>query len=601
MPAQGDLQRDVSTLPNPFEDIVPRVNEYTAKDIATLQSRLDKQLGPEYISSRPGAGGSKVYYLAAEKAINLANEVFGFNGWSSAIKNVQIDFVDEDRNTGKISLGLSIIVRVTLKDGSFHEDIGYGHIENCKGKAAAFEKAKKEAATDALKRALRNFGNILGNCLYDRDYLQRVTKVKAEPSRWDVDNLHRHHDYAPVKKEPATDIPMKETSEKLQQSLNAASESSHTGGDYDEFGGDVFEGTDMTHPDEVMLDSFINEKETMQPKPVCQRGGTRPQPQSRQQIPRTKSMPVLQPSNNGQLPSALNAAQTPAILGQEDGRPRATPPYVNGNDPAISNAMPPPPPMPNQAEHQPPTRSHVLQTNKNPNSSGNNHPVHESENSIPRAPLQRQSNPQQSASECQEPSIGFITSRAAEILTKSNTPPTQANPVPAFNPHAESPSIRRTSGINHAKSEPIVRKNLAAPAGQTPGPPLGPLHESPNNAAGANLASRPTKSVGQGPANFVNPQSDPSRRIGMPAGGAPSPLANRGGYRPPVMKRPAPGSEAPGAEGERGRMPLTDVSNLTVDIHAPSSGGNGVKGAGAGAGTHVETGGDSKRMKVDGG
>ena len=61
--------------------------------MATLQSRLDKQLGPEYISTRPGAGGGKVHYLAAEKVINLANEVFGFNGWSSAIQNVQVDFV----------------------------------------------------------------------------------------------------------------------------------------------------------------------------------------------------------------------------------------------------------------------------------------------------------------------------------------------------------------------------------------------------------------------------------------------------------------------------------------------------------------------------
>ncbi|KAL9068868.1 MAG: hypothetical protein Q9157_006372 [Trypethelium eluteriae] len=600
MPAQGDLQRDVSTLPNPFEDKVPHVNEYTAIDIATLQSRLDKQLGPEYISSRPGAGGSKVYYLAAEKAINLANEVFGFNGWSSAIKNVQIDFVDEDRNTGKISLGLSIIVRVTLKDGSFHEDIGYGHIENCKGKAAAFEKAKKEAATDALKRALRNFGNILGNCLYDREYLQRVTKVKAEPSRWDVDSLHRHHDYAPVKEEPATNVSTKEKSEKLPQNLNTASEPSHFEGEYDEFGGDVFDGTDMTHPDEVMLDSFINEKETLQPKPVVEGRGMRPQPQSRQQIPRTKSMPVLQPSNNAQLPSALNAAQTPATLGQGDGRPRATPPYVNGNDAVTPNVMAPPP-MPNQADHQAHTRSNVLQSNKNSNSSGNYNPIHETENSIPRAPPQRQPNLQQPASECQEPSIGFITSRAAEALTKSDTPPAQANSVPAFNPHAESPSIRRTSGINHAKSEPIVRKNLAGSTGQTPGSPLGPLHESPNNATGAHAAPRPTKSLGQGPANFVNPQSDPSRRIGMPAGGASSPLANRGGYRPPVMKRPAPGSETPGAEGERGRIPLTDVSNLTVDIHAPSSGGNGVQGAGAGVSTNAENGGDSKRVKVDGG
>ena len=61
------------------------------------------------------------------------------------------------------------------------QDIGYGHIENCKGKAAAFEKAKKEATTDARKRALRNFGNILGNCVYDKDYLSKVTKMKVMP------------------------------------------------------------------------------------------------------------------------------------------------------------------------------------------------------------------------------------------------------------------------------------------------------------------------------------------------------------------------------------------------------------------------------------
>ena len=61
------------------------------------------------------------------------------------------------------------------------KDVGYGHIENCKGKAAAFEKAKKEGTTDALKRALRNFGNMLGNCVYDKDYVARVTKLKVAP------------------------------------------------------------------------------------------------------------------------------------------------------------------------------------------------------------------------------------------------------------------------------------------------------------------------------------------------------------------------------------------------------------------------------------
>lgn len=196
----GDQHND-SKFANPFEVPQKRVSQYTAQEIATLQSRLEKQLGPEYISSRAGPSGQKVHYIAAEKCIALANEVFGFNGWSSAIQDLQVDFVDEDERTHKISLGLSVVVRVTLRDGTYHEDIGYGHIENCKGKAAAFEKAKKEATTDALKRALRNFGNVLGNCIYDKAYLAKVTKIKVEPTKFHAENLHRHSDFA-VKQEP---------------------------------------------------------------------------------------------------------------------------------------------------------------------------------------------------------------------------------------------------------------------------------------------------------------------------------------------------------------------------------------------------------------
>lgn len=177
---------------NPFEDNTPKVSEYTAAEIATLQSRLEKQLGPEYISARAGPGGQKIHYLAAEKVVQLANEVFGFNGWSSQIMEIAVDFVDENPQTYKVSLGLSVTVRVTLRDGTFHEDIGYGHIENCKGKAAAFEKAKKEGTTDGLKRALKNFGNVLGNCIYDKDYISKVTKIKVAPAKWDIDQLYRH-------------------------------------------------------------------------------------------------------------------------------------------------------------------------------------------------------------------------------------------------------------------------------------------------------------------------------------------------------------------------------------------------------------------------
>ncbi|KAL0615391.1 DNA repair protein RAD52-like protein [Plecturocebus cupreus] len=61
---------------------------------------------------------------------------------------------------------------VSLLDGSYHEDVGYGVSEGLKSKALSLEKARKEAVTDGLKRALRSFGNARGNCILDKDYLR---------------------------------------------------------------------------------------------------------------------------------------------------------------------------------------------------------------------------------------------------------------------------------------------------------------------------------------------------------------------------------------------------------------------------------------------
>ena len=68
--------------------------------------------------------------------------------------------------------------------------------ENVKSKSDGLDKAKKEAGalprtsyvaddavTDALKRAFRTFGNLLGNCLYDKAYVSEVGKLKAAKVR----------------------------------------------------------------------------------------------------------------------------------------------------------------------------------------------------------------------------------------------------------------------------------------------------------------------------------------------------------------------------------------------------------------------------------
>jgi DNA recombination protein Rad52 len=70
-------------------------------------------------------------------------------------------------------VGVTAVVKVTLKDGTCHEDVGYGIGEGNK-KGMAIEKAKKQAVTDARKRALRMFGAALGNCLYSKKHLSQI-------------------------------------------------------------------------------------------------------------------------------------------------------------------------------------------------------------------------------------------------------------------------------------------------------------------------------------------------------------------------------------------------------------------------------------------
>ncbi|AFM98985.1 Rad52 recombination DNA repair protein [Encephalitozoon hellem ATCC 50504] len=162
------------------------------KRVRKISKLLSQKLGPEFISYRPGFNMSKIAYVEGWKVISLANRIFGFNGWSSEIRSISTDY--EEAEDKKISLGVSCLVRVMLKDGTYREDIGFGSAENQRSKAAAYEKAKKEAATDALKRALRQFGNSLGNCCYDKNYIREVQRIhKINEKALDSNDLFRNN------------------------------------------------------------------------------------------------------------------------------------------------------------------------------------------------------------------------------------------------------------------------------------------------------------------------------------------------------------------------------------------------------------------------
>ena len=85
---------------------------------------------------------------------------------------------------------MSAFVRVQLKDGAFHEDIGYGTSEGMRSKALSLEKARKESVTDGLKRALKSFGNALGNCLNDKDYMRLIATMPKQTPKFDPNDTH---------------------------------------------------------------------------------------------------------------------------------------------------------------------------------------------------------------------------------------------------------------------------------------------------------------------------------------------------------------------------------------------------------------------------
>lgn len=153
-------------------------NQIKIDSYEKIATELNKRLGPEYISYRIGFGNIQIAYLEGWAAINIANRIFGYNGWSSEVKQISIDYIDEIN--GRYNIGVSALIKVILRDGTQREDIGFGSAENQKMKNLALEKAKKEATTDGLKRALRQFGNALGNCCYDKEFLREIKKIKKQ-------------------------------------------------------------------------------------------------------------------------------------------------------------------------------------------------------------------------------------------------------------------------------------------------------------------------------------------------------------------------------------------------------------------------------------
>ena len=155
-PAERDLA-PASVEALHWDALAPRVTE-----------ALAQPLDPQLVSQRKGRGGRKFDYVEGHTAIDQANRIFGFGGWGyDLIGDVSLRPIEQtDSRTGEVTstAAYAAVVRVTVPGAPSRTDVGFQPVsdESPEGHETAF----KGAVTDALKRALRSFGDRFGNGLY---------------------------------------------------------------------------------------------------------------------------------------------------------------------------------------------------------------------------------------------------------------------------------------------------------------------------------------------------------------------------------------------------------------------------------------------------
>ena len=134
----------------------------------TVTQKLGEPLDEGLVSYRKGRKGRTFAYLEGRTAIDQANRVFGFGGWGwEVVGPVELrESESVDPKTGETHRfrAYAATVRVTVPGSTPRTDVGFHAVteETVEGHETAY----KGCVTDALKRALRGYGEQFGNGLY---------------------------------------------------------------------------------------------------------------------------------------------------------------------------------------------------------------------------------------------------------------------------------------------------------------------------------------------------------------------------------------------------------------------------------------------------
>lgn len=147
-------------------------------DWETVSEQLKAPLNPKAI--KPPPKGKFGEYVDGLHVIREANRIFGFDGWSYTVQRLEQTHYETVTLKGRdnseyTQLRCSFLCAVRVDVGGVIREglavgVGNGKPENA---GDVIESAVKEAETDALKRALRTFGNTFGLALYEKDVAAR--------------------------------------------------------------------------------------------------------------------------------------------------------------------------------------------------------------------------------------------------------------------------------------------------------------------------------------------------------------------------------------------------------------------------------------------
>ncbi|WP_051539455.1 RAD52 family DNA repair protein [Sulfitobacter sp. 20_GPM-1509m] len=180
-------------------------------DWEQVTEQLKAPLDPKAI--KPPPQGKYGEYVDGLHVIREANRIFGHDGWSYTVERLErthydvVELKGRDGPYTQLRTSYLCAVRVNV-DGVIREGLAVG-VGNGKPENAGdvIESAVKEAETDALKRALRSFGNTFGLALYDKDKSAREVAapfdaadnrnrmkaaINAKATPQDLDALWKH-------------------------------------------------------------------------------------------------------------------------------------------------------------------------------------------------------------------------------------------------------------------------------------------------------------------------------------------------------------------------------------------------------------------------